>query len=130
MYRQPRTLHGCFRSRFWREFRQSGRFARRGQVVRPKLDRVDIGRPQPGFKRDFRDRPGVAPPVSCKVTFSVPREDMHCNLGYSRARRGRSRDDIMPPLTKVLFLEMDAGEHTLVRKWAAEGVMPNVQKLL
>ncbi|HEX2115146.1 MAG TPA: alkaline phosphatase family protein, partial [Alphaproteobacteria bacterium] len=36
----------------------------------------------------------------------------------------------MPPLTKVLFLEMDAGEHTLVRKWAAEGVMPNVQRLL
>ena len=36
----------------------------------------------------------------------------------------------MPPLTKVLFLEMDAGEHTLVRRWAAEGVMPTVQKLL
>jgi predicted AlkP superfamily phosphohydrolase/phosphomutase len=36
----------------------------------------------------------------------------------------------MPSLTKVLFLEMDAAEHTLVRRWAAEGVMPNVQKLL
>jgi predicted AlkP superfamily phosphohydrolase/phosphomutase len=33
-------------------------------------------------------------------------------------------------LTKVLFLEMDAGEHTLVRQWAAEGVMPNVARLL
>lgn len=36
----------------------------------------------------------------------------------------------MAPLTKVLFLEMDAAEHTLVRKWAAEGVMPNVARLL
>src|SRR5262245_45133074 len=33
-------------------------------------------------------------------------------------------------LTKVLFLEMDAAEHTLVRQWAAEGVMPNVARLL
>jgi predicted AlkP superfamily phosphohydrolase/phosphomutase len=36
----------------------------------------------------------------------------------------------MPPLTKVLFLEMDAGEQSLVRQWAAEGVMPHVQRLL
>ena len=36
----------------------------------------------------------------------------------------------MPPLTKVLFLEMDAGERSLVRQWAAEGAMPNVQRLL
>ena len=36
----------------------------------------------------------------------------------------------MPPLTKVLFLEMDAGERSLVRQWAAAGLMPNVQRLL
>jgi predicted AlkP superfamily phosphohydrolase/phosphomutase len=34
------------------------------------------------------------------------------------------------PLTKVLFLEMDAAEHSLVRQWAAAGLMPNVQRLL
>jgi predicted AlkP superfamily phosphohydrolase/phosphomutase len=35
-----------------------------------------------------------------------------------------------PPLTKVLFLEMDAAQHSLVREWAAAGLMPNVQRLL
>jgi len=36
----------------------------------------------------------------------------------------------MPPLTKVLFLEIDAGEQSLVRQWAASGLMPNVARLL
>jgi predicted AlkP superfamily phosphohydrolase/phosphomutase len=36
----------------------------------------------------------------------------------------------MAPLTKVLFLEMDAAEQSLVRRWAAAGLMPNVQRLL
>jgi predicted AlkP superfamily phosphohydrolase/phosphomutase len=36
----------------------------------------------------------------------------------------------MPPLTKVLFLEMDAADRDLVQQWAAEGLMPNVQHLL
>ena len=36
----------------------------------------------------------------------------------------------MPPLTKILFLEMDAAEQSLVRQWAAAGLMPNVQRLL
>jgi predicted AlkP superfamily phosphohydrolase/phosphomutase len=40
------------------------------------------------------------------------------------------RNKPMPPLTKVLFLEMDAAERSLVRQWAAAGLMPNVQRLL
>jgi predicted AlkP superfamily phosphohydrolase/phosphomutase len=36
----------------------------------------------------------------------------------------------MAPLTKVLFLEMDAADRDLVQQWAAEGLMPNVQRLI
>jgi predicted AlkP superfamily phosphohydrolase/phosphomutase len=36
----------------------------------------------------------------------------------------------MAPATKILFLEIDAGERSLVRQWAAAGLMPNVANLL
>ena len=36
----------------------------------------------------------------------------------------------MPPLSKVLFLAMDAGDTNLIQKWAAEGLMPNIRSLL
>ncbi len=34
-----------------------------------------------------------------------------------------------PSPTRVLFLEMDAGDKLLVRRWAAEGVLPNFARL-
>jgi predicted AlkP superfamily phosphohydrolase/phosphomutase len=36
----------------------------------------------------------------------------------------------MESLTKVLFLEMDAGEKTLIRDWAAAGLLPTFRSLL
>ena len=36
----------------------------------------------------------------------------------------------MPSSTKLLFLEIDAGDKFLIRRWAADGTLPNLQALL
>jgi predicted AlkP superfamily phosphohydrolase/phosphomutase len=36
----------------------------------------------------------------------------------------------MKPLTKVLFLAMDAGDTCLIQQWAEEGILPNIKLLL
>jgi predicted AlkP superfamily phosphohydrolase/phosphomutase len=43
---------------------------------------------------------------------------------------GQDRNHVMKPLTKVLFLAMDAGDTFLIQQWAAEGILPNIKQLI